>query len=84
MIKLIKDSFAHFLDSDPFQEGAALAYYTMFSLIPVIIIIISFLDLFFSQQTVTGEVFNLFKDFIRGGRCSSNTKHNQGPTFQSQ
>ena len=64
MIKLIKDSFAHFLDSDPFQEGAALAYYTMFSLIPVIIIIISFLDLFFSQQTVTGEVFNLFKDLL--------------------
>lgn len=64
MIKLIKDSFAHFLDSDPFQEGAALAYYAMFSLIPVIIIIISFLDLFFSQQAVTGEVFNLFKDLL--------------------
>jgi len=64
MIKLIKDSFAHFLDSDPFQEGAALAYYAMFSLIPVIIIIISILDIFFSQQAVTGEVFNLFKNLL--------------------
>ena len=64
MIKLIKDSFTHFLDSDPFQEGAALAYYAMFSLIPVIIIIISILDIFFSQQAVTGEVFNLFKNLL--------------------
>ena len=64
MIKLIKDSFTHFLDSDPFQEGAALEYYAMFSLIPVIIIIISILDIFFSQQAVTGEVFNLFKNLL--------------------
>ena len=64
MIKLIKDSFTHFLDSDPFQEGAALAYYSIFSLVPVIIIIISILDLFFSKQMVSGEVFGLFKNFL--------------------
>ena len=63
MIKLIKDSFTHFLDSDPFQEGAALAYYSIFSLVPVIIIIISILDLFFSKQMVSGEVFGLLKIF---------------------
>tara|TARA_B100001059_G_scaffold72847_1_gene70122 strand:+ start:140 stop:970 length:831 start_codon:yes stop_codon:yes gene_type:complete len=64
MIKLIKDSFTHFLDSDPFQEGAALAYYSIFSLVPVIIIIISILDLFFSKQMVSGEIFGLFKDLL--------------------
>ena len=64
MIKLIKDSFAHFLDSNPFQEGAALAYYSIFSLVPIIIIIISILDLFFSKQMVSGEVFSLFKNFL--------------------
>lgn len=64
MYKLIKESFTHFLDSDPFQEGAALAYYSIFSLIPIVIIAISFLDLFFSNQAVSGEIFIFFKDTL--------------------
>lgn len=64
MIKLIRDSCTHFLNSDPLQEGAALAYYSIFSLMPVSIIIISLLDIFFSKQAISGEVFILFKDSL--------------------
>ncbi len=64
MLKLIKESFNHFFKNNPLKEGAALAYYSMFSLLPVTIIIISFLDIFFSKQAVAGEVYLLFNDLL--------------------
>ena len=42
MIKFIREIFDHFLISNTFQKGAALAYYAVFSTLPIIIIAISF------------------------------------------
>ena len=44
--KLIKDVSIHFFKSNTFQKGAALAYFAVFSFIPMIVIIISLLEYF--------------------------------------
>ena len=58
MFKFFKEVFAHFLASDTFQKGASLAYYAVFSLLPIIVIIISVLGLFFGKQAVSGEIYD--------------------------
>ena len=65
-MKFIKEVFNHFFDSNTFQQGAALAYYFVFSLIPMIIIITSLLGLFFGDYAVSGEVYAQLKDILGG------------------
>ena len=64
MIKLLKEVFSHFFNSNTFQKGASLAYYAVFSFIPMIIIIISILGLFFGEKAVSGEVCSQLKDIL--------------------
>ncbi len=64
MIKFLKDVFNHFLNSNTFQKGAALGYYAVFSLLPMIIIITSLLGLFFGKQAVSGEIHTQLKDVL--------------------
>ena len=63
-MKFIKEVFNHFFDSDTFQKGASLAYYAVFSLFPMIIIITSLLGLFFGKQAVSGEIYAQLKDVL--------------------
>lgn len=64
MLKFTKEVFNHFLNSNTFQKGASLAYYAVFSLLPMIIIITSVLGLFYGKQAVSGEVYTKLKDFL--------------------
>ena len=61
MKKILKEVFIHFLNSNTFQEGASLAYYTIFSFVPIIIIFISLLGFFFGDQAVSGEIYTQLK-----------------------
>ena len=61
MKKILKEVFIHFLNSNTFQEGASLAYYTIFSFVPIIIIFISLFGFFFGDQAVSGEVYTQLK-----------------------
>lgn len=64
MIRFFKEVFNHFLDSDTFQKGAALAYYAVFSIIPIIIIITSLVGLFFGKEAVAGEIQVQMKEVL--------------------
>ena len=64
MLKFFKEVFNHFFSSNSLQKGAALAYYAVFSLIPMIIIIISLFGLFFGKQAVSGEIYIQLKDTL--------------------
>lgn len=64
MLSFIKDIFKHFFNSDTFQKGAALAYYAVFSLLPMIIIITSLLGIFFGKQAVSGEIYSQLKGLM--------------------
>ena len=67
MISIIKKfgqvfikSFKDFLDDGALKYSASLSYYTVFSIAPVLIIIIGMAGLFFGNEAVTGEVYNQF------------------------
>lgn len=64
MISFLKAVLNHFFASNTFQKGAALAYYVVFSLLPMIVIIISFLGIFFGKHAVSGEIYTQLKDTL--------------------
>lgn len=64
MLRFFKTVFNHFLSNNTFQKGASLAYYAVFSLLPMIIILVSILGIVFGKQAVTGEIYTQLKDTL--------------------
>ena len=61
---MFRESWLEFMDVNPFQMGAALAYYAVFALPPVIIIIINSAGLVYGRQAVEGKIYLYMKDYI--------------------
>lgn len=54
---LLKETYSEFDDDNAIKLSASLSYYTIFSLAPLIIIILSICGLFFGRDAVTGSFF---------------------------
>jgi membrane protein len=84
---LLRETWLEFLDANPFQMGAALAYYAVFALPPMIIIIINATGLFYGKSAVEGEIYVFMKDYIgaKGAlevqKMVSNISQTEGLTF---
>ncbi len=65
-MSFIKNLIRHFFQSNTFQKGAALAYYAVFSIIPIIVIVVSIFGLLFGKASVSNEIFNQLSDTIGG------------------
>jgi len=61
---LFKETFRGFMADNCIKLSAALSYYTIFSLPPLLIIIISICGFFFGAQAVRGEIFWQIKDLV--------------------
>ena len=61
---LLKDTFAAFSEDNAMKMSAALAYYTIFSLAPLLLIIIWLTGFFFGEQAIKGQVFGELNEFI--------------------
>ena len=61
---LLKETMSEFMENNSWQKGAALAYYTIFALPPMLIIIISAAGYFFGKQAVSGEIYYQIKEVI--------------------
>jgi membrane protein len=61
---LFKETFKGFIDDDAIKLSAALAYYTIFSLPPLLIIIISISGFFFGAEAVRGEIFGQINGLV--------------------
>jgi membrane protein len=64
MWRLIIDSFNHFNDFNGFKLSAALSYYTVFSVAPLLIVIISLSGLFFGRLAVEGRVYRQISGLV--------------------
>ena len=64
MIKMMKQVVAEFIDDDCPRLAAALAYYTIFSLPAILILIISIVGTLFDPQDVQGEVASQIESFV--------------------
>lgn len=62
--KIIKQTFAEFIGGNVMKLSAALAYYTIFSLPGLLIIIIWVSDIFYRRETVEGGVFGQISAFV--------------------
>ena len=51
---MAKEVYRQWQDDEPFQLAAALAYYTVFSLAPLLLIAIAIAGLFFGREAAQG------------------------------
>ncbi|RYY61668.1 MAG: YihY/virulence factor BrkB family protein [Chitinophagaceae bacterium] len=61
---IVKQTFSDFMDDKVLKLSAALAYYTIFSLPGLIIIIIWVSDIFYGQEAVEGSVYRQIEGFV--------------------
>ncbi len=61
---MIKTTFSSWLDDYAPSMGAALAYYTLFSIAPLLLIVISTAGLVFGEDAVRGEIFAQLRDLM--------------------
>ncbi len=63
---LLKKAFVSWNKNDPFPKGATIAYYTLFSLPSLLIIVMTIASSFFERDAVQGRITAQISDFIGG------------------
>jgi len=61
---IIKDSFSEFFNDNVLKLSAALAYYTIFSLPSMLIVVIGLCSIFFGREAVQGKIFSQISGFV--------------------
>lgn len=61
---LVKHAVAAWSDDYAPSMGAALSYYTVFSLAPLLLIVVSIAGLVFGEEAARGEIFNQIRGFM--------------------
>jgi membrane protein len=63
-LSLLKETFGEFMDDNGLKLSAALSYYTIFSLAPMLLVIISVLTFFFKSDDIQGELFGQISSLV--------------------
>ena len=53
---LLKETFVRYVERDPFRNSAVIAYYTIFSLPGLLVIIVNLAGYFFGEEAVTNKI----------------------------
>lgn len=61
---ILKETFSAFSDDKIAKLSAALSYYTIFSLPPMLLVAISMFSIFFGREAIQGEVFGIIQDYV--------------------
>ena len=61
---LVRDTVSAWVDDYAPSMGAALAYYTLFSIAPLLLIVISLAGLFFGEQAARGEIMGQISHLV--------------------
>lgn len=62
--RILKDTFNSFLDDKALKLSASLSYYTIFSMAPLLLLMISLAGLFFGREAIQGQVFGEINGLI--------------------
>jgi membrane protein len=62
--QFLKTTITEWIDSKPFELAAALSYYTLFSLAPLLIIAISVAGLAFGREAAQGQIVETLKGVV--------------------
>jgi membrane protein len=86
VIGFLKEVMSDFSDDKVMKYSASLSYYTVFSIAPILIIIISIAGIVFGREAVTGKIFYQIKGLVGSDAAEqiqamiANT-HRSGNTF---
>jgi membrane protein len=61
---ILKQSFSDFIDNKVVKLSAALAFYTIFSLPAMLIIVISVSDIFYGRAAIEGTLYHQISEFV--------------------
>jgi membrane protein len=61
---ILKGSFNDFIDNKALRMSAALAYYTVFAIAPMLIVIISLCDIFYGREAIEGSIYQHIQGFV--------------------
>lgn len=61
---LLRDSYNGFIDDRCLKLSAALAYYTVFSLAPLLVLVMSLISVFLGQEAIQGRVFSQINGLV--------------------
>lgn len=64
--RVLKHSFTGFSDDNVMKLSASLAYYTVFSMGPLLIVIIYLCSLFFGREAIEGSIYGQIESFVGG------------------
>lgn len=64
IFSLLKESFKEWQEDEALQLGAALAYYTIFSLAPMLLVVIGVAGLAFGREAVQGQLDNQIQGLV--------------------
>lgn len=62
--KILKGTVKSFSDDNVFKMSASLSYYTIFSMGPLLIIVISLVGIFYGQSAAEGEVYDQLRSLV--------------------
>ena len=62
--KLLKETYTEFDEDNAIKLSASLSYYTIFSLAPLLLLLISLAGLFFGRDAIQGHVFSEINGLI--------------------
>jgi membrane protein len=62
--QIAQQSFKDFGELKVIRMGAALAFYTIFSIAPTLIVIITLCDIFFGRQAIEGSIYAQINSFV--------------------
>ncbi|SKC82348.1 YihY/virulence factor BrkB family protein [Ohtaekwangia koreensis] len=86
---LLKSTYRQWNERDPFSNSATIAYYTIFSLPGLLVIIINLAGYFFGQEAVTNQISAQINDMIGTGTAKdvesiiAKASENKGSTLAS-
>ncbi|WP_207435816.1 YihY/virulence factor BrkB family protein [Sabulibacter ruber] len=63
-LRLFKDAFDLFRQNDPLRLASSTAFFTLFALPPILILIISLLSVLFNDALITGELFEKLTSLV--------------------
>lgn len=74
LFQVIKNAFSGFLEHKVLKMSAALAYITMFSLGPLLLVILFLSDIFLGREAIEGTIYSQIQNFV--GPSSANQIQN--------
>ncbi|MFC4740984.1 YihY/virulence factor BrkB family protein [Flavobacterium ponti] len=74
LLEVIKNAFNGFLEHKVLKMSGALAYTTMFSLGPLLLVILFLSDIFLGREAIEGTIYHQIKNFV--GPASANQIQN--------